>query len=120
MTNHPNRATAYTILNRHGDVQSSGETLAQAAQIVMGYDGHEFEIQQHDGRFELWTSRFSRNSTAYNGLTRSRISSGNTDEGLATADIYRQVIRNADWWSGQRVLTDADYAAEFTEIDGQD
>lgn len=120
MTNHPNRTTTYTVLNRHGDVQGDGETLASAAHLVMGYDGHEFEIQQHDGRFELWTSLFSRNSTAYNGLRRSRISSGHTDDALATADIYRQVIRNAEWWSSQRVVTDADYAAELAEINGQE
>jgi hypothetical protein len=120
MTNHPNRATTYTVLNRHGDVQSQGETLATAAQIVLGYDGHEFEIRQDGGRFELWTSTFSRNSTAYNGLARSRISSLNTDAARAAADIYRQVIRNADWFEGQRVETDADYAAEVAEAAVQD
>lgn len=119
--NHPNRTTTYTIRNRHGDVISRGEALASAAQLVLGYDGHEFEIRaEKDGGYRLWVSTFSRNSTAYNGLTSSRIFSLHDDEALATAEIYREVIKNADWWNDQSVVTDADYAAELAEIAAQD
>jgi len=120
MTNHSKRATTYTVLNRHGEVLGAGETLASAANVVMGYDGHEFEIRPADGGFDLWTSSFSRNSTAYNGLTKSVVFSRHTDEELATAEIYRSVIRKADWWCGCRVMTDADYAAECAELDAED
>lgn len=121
MTNHPNRITTYTVLNRHGDVQAEGETLASAAQIVMNYDGNEYEIRaENDGGYRLWVSRHSRNSTAWDGLTSSRIFSLNNDEALATAEIYRKVIQHADWWNDQRVVTDADYAAELAEVAAQD
>ena len=118
MTNHPNRSTTYTVLNRHGDVQEQGCTLFEAAQIVLGYDGHTHEIKPAgDGKgFELWVSSVSRNSSAYNGLTKSRIFSLADGVQLAHADIYRQVIRHANWWDDCRVLTDADYAAELVEI----
>lgn len=111
MTNHPNRSTTYTVLNRHGDIQERGCTMFQAAQIVLGYDGNEYEIRPaSDGKgFDLWTSSFSRNSTAYNGLTKSRIFSIAEGEQLAHADIYRQVIRHADWFEGCEVMTDAQY-----------
>lgn len=122
MTNHPNRSTTYTVLDRDGDVQGDGETLAGAALIVLGYDGNEHEIRPaRDGKgFDLWVSSVSRNSSAYNGLTKSRIFSLAEGEQLALADIYRQVIRNADWWSGCRVVTDADYAVELAELNEQE
>lgn len=122
MTNHPNRTTAYTILDHDGAVQSAGETLSGAAHIVLSHDGHEYEIRSNkdgDG-FDLWTSPFSRNSPCWRGLTRSTIFSLNVDEALATADIFRQVIRNADWWGHQRVVTDADYVNELAEIAAQE
>lgn len=113
----PNRATTYTVLNRHGSIQGQGETLASAAQIVLEYDGHTYEIRPAtDGKgFDLWVSNASRNSTAFRGLTKSRIFSVQADIALAEADIYRQVIRNASWWESCEVLTDADYAEQLAE-----
>lgn len=122
MTNHPNRAITYTVLNRHGEVQGEGESLISAAQIVLGYDGYEHEIRKSAGAdkgFDLWTSNASRNSTSYRGLSKSSIYSLHEDAALAEAEIYRKVIRNADWWSGCVVLTDANYAAEMAELSAQ-
>ena len=102
MTNHPNRAATYTVLNCHGDVQDKGVTLASAAQIVLNYDNNDYEIRpatDGDG-FELWVSAASLSaSTPSRALIKSRISSLNADEVLATADIYRQVVHNAEWWN---------------------
>lgn len=121
MTNHPNRAAGYTVLNRHGAVQDRGLTLADAAQVVMGYDGHEYEIKDSDGPsrigFDLWTSNFSRNSTAFNGLTKSTIYSVHEDRALAEAEIYRKVIKNAEWFCGCAVMTDEEYAAMIAGIE---
>lgn len=120
MTNHQNRDTTYTILNRHGDIQGQGETLASAAQIVLGYDGNTYEIRRSAEGFDLWVSRVSRNSSAYNGLTKSRIFSLHSDTVLADADIYRQVIRNAEWWDGCEVISDRQYAERVAEIAAQE
>ena len=119
MTNHPNRSTTYTVLNRHGDVQAQECTMFEAAQLVLEYDGNTYEIRPAaDGKgYDLWVSRFSRNSSAHDGLTESRIFSPVEDEQLAHADIYRQVIRNAEWWDNCRVLTDKAYAEEMAGID---
>ena len=115
MTNHPNRATTYTVLNRHGNVQSDGETLASAAEIVLGYDGHWHEIRNEGlNGFVLWVSQKGGGGNA--PMTKSVIYSLEGDEGLATADIYRKVIRNAHFWDNQKVLTDATYAAALAEI----
>lgn len=118
MTNHPNRSTTYTVLNRHGDVQEQGCTLFEAAQIVLGYDGNAYEIRPAtDGKgYDLWVSSVSRNSSAYNGLTKSRIFSVADGEQLAYADIYRQVIHNASWFENCEVMTDAAYAEMQAEI----
>lgn len=120
MTNHRNRDTTYTVLNRHGDIQGQGETLEGAAQIVLGYDGHAHEIRQSDAGFDLWVSAASRNSSAYKGLTKSRIFSLHADATLAEADIYRQVIRNASWWDDCEVISDKDYAERVAEIAAQE
>jgi hypothetical protein len=111
MINHPNRSQTYTVLNRHGAMQDDGLSLADAAQIMMGYDGHEYEIKDSDGiGFDLWTSNFSRNSGAFKGLTKSVIYSVNEDRALAEAEIYRKVIKNAEWFCGCTVMTDAEHA----------
>ena len=117
MINHPNRSTTYTVLNRHGVIQDQGVSLAVAAQIVLGYDGNTYEIRRSEDGFDLWVSSVSRNSSAYNGVTKSRIFSTHTDEALAEADIYRQVIRNAAWFESCEVMTDADYAEYVAESD---
>jgi hypothetical protein len=118
MSNHPNRAATYTVLNRHGCVQERCCTLYQAAQIVLGYDGHTHEIRPApDGKgFDLWTSNVSRNSSAYNGLTKTVIFSIAEGEQLGHADIYRQVIRHADWFNGCEVMTDAAYDEMQNEL----
>lgn len=107
----------YTVRTRHGDVIERGLSLAQAADTVLGHDGHEYEVRQAETGFELWVSNHSRNSTAYNGLTRSVIRSLNQLREHAEADIWRQVLRNGEWWGGQYVVTDADYDAEMAELE---
>ncbi len=119
MINHPNRSTLYTILNSSGDVEERNCTVAQAAQVVMAYDGHEFEIRAAaDGKgFELFTSQFSRNSTGDGRpLVKSVIFSLADDRASAEAEIYKQVILHADWWKGCDVQSDADYDAMLAEL----
>jgi hypothetical protein len=117
--NHPNRAKLYTVLNRHGHVEERGCTVAQAAQVVMAYDGHSFEIRAAEAGhgFYLWTSQFSRNSAAGGRpLTKSVIFSLAADRASAEAEIYKQVIVNADWWMGCDVRSDQDYDAMLAEF----
>lgn len=124
--------TSYTVLNRHGSVQERGCTLAEAAQIVLGYDGHDYDIRpdsssgfrglsgpddERDFRhWTLWTSSFSRNSSAYKGLTESVIFALASSREEAEADIYKQVVAHADWWEGCEVMTDSDYDAMVAEL----
>lgn len=118
MTNNQNRNTTYTVLDRHGNVQSDGETLEGAALIVLGYDGHKHEIRQDgDIGFSLWTSQ--RGGGGNVPMISSVIYSLEADEALATADMYHKIIKNAEWWDNQRVVTDAYYAAEIAEINAE-
>ena len=118
MTNNQNRNTTYTVLDRHGNVQSDGETLEGAALIVLGYDGHQHEIRNDgDIGFSLWTSQ--RGGGGNVPMISSVIYSLEADEGLATADMYHKIIQNAEWWDNQRVVTDAYYAAEIAEINAE-
>lgn len=108
--------TTYTVLNHHGTEQVGGVGLAEAAQTVLGYDGHEYDIRRSDTGWELWTSSFSRASAAYNGLTRSTIYSLEDDRDAAERDIWTKVIHHADWFCGCTVMTDAEYDAMQAEI----
>ena len=113
-------STTYTVLNRHGSVQERGCSLSLAAEIVLGYDGHEYEIRQATGGgWNLWTSRFSRNSTAYNGLVQSTIYSPKPDRDDAEIDICKRVIGHADWFENCQVMTDADYDAMQAEFEAE-
>jgi hypothetical protein len=109
--------TYYTVFNNHGSVQERGCTVAEAAQTVMDYDGHSFEIRPaSDGKgFELWTSQFSQNSPAGGRpLVKSVIFSLIEDRASAEAEIYGEVIKRADMWKGCDVMLDADYDAMAT------
>lgn len=111
----------YTVLNAHGEVQERNCDVAEAAELVLRYDGHEFEIlpEEDGGGYALWTSLTSRNSGHYKGLRKSRIFSLKDNATEAGEDIYRQVIVNADWWSGCCVMTDDDYEAMMAEASAE-
>lgn len=111
--------TTYTIINSNsGLVEDRGVSLETAARELLGYDGFEYEIRRaDDGRgYELWVSRFSRNSTCYNGLTRSVVFSISDDEAAATAEIYQRVIESGHW-TGPDVITDEQYDRMIAEME---
>lgn len=115
--------TTYTVLNCNGEFLYGGCTAADAAHAVMTYNGHEYEIRRaEDGNgWELWTTKFSRNSTCYRGLSKSTLYSVESDEAKASAEIYAKVIRHAigdsNWWEGLDVVNDADYAAFIASLE---
>lgn len=116
-----NNLNRYTVLNNQGEVQERGCTVAEAAQTVMGDDGHEYEIRPaSDGNgFDLWTSQFSRNSPAGGRpLVKSVIFSLIEDRASAEAKIYGEVIKRADWWKGCTVMLDADFDAMVADCEG--
>ena len=116
---HTMTATTYTITDHEGSVRERGLGLNEAAITVMQNDGHEFEIRaEDDGEgYRLWTSRFSRNSPMGAKLVKSVIFSLAADEDAAAAEIYAEVIANADWFMGQTVQTDAAYDAVMAEFE---
>lgn len=101
-----------TVLNKHGVVQGSGMSVKSAAETILTYDGHEFDIRTDDGLLELWVSEFSRNS-ACGG--RPLVQTGFF--GRTESDIYDAVCRHADYWDKQRCMTDAEYEAHSQVVD---
>lgn len=93
-------------------------TLAEAADHVMSYDGHEYDIRPSaDGvGYELWLSCHSRNSTCWKGLTKSVIFSLRDDLAQATEEIFVQVLRHATWWHGQYAYTEKEYTRMIAEF----
>ena len=117
--NHSNRQKLYVVLNNQGDIQERDCTIAEAAQTVMGYDGHSFEIRPaSDGKgFALWASQFSRNSPAGGRpLVKSVIFSLSEDRSAAEAEIFKAVAVNAEWWMGCDVREQAEYDAEVAAL----
>jgi hypothetical protein len=100
----------YTVYNPNSDGESAtGLCLADAADALMTYDGHEWEIREEGGAFNLYTSQFSRNSPCGGrDLVRSVVSSYAADRAAAETEIFERVI-SEDWWKLECV-TDAEFA----------
>lgn len=121
--------TNYTVIRQSGEIEIEGVSLREAAEAVLGYDGHEFEFRRDGDWLELWVSRWSRNSTLggrslvraadmFASLPRA-LSDESPRRGEAEGQIFGFVIDHADRWSGLRVMTDEAYAAEQAEIVAQ-
>jgi len=106
--------TTYTIERTDGQVER-GLTLEQAADAIMTYDGHEYEVRRDRDGLTLWVSQFSRNSTlGGRPLVKSVIRAASHD------DLYRAVLKKAEWWNGQTAYTDEAYDVLLTELKAQD
>lgn len=112
--------TLYTVIDQHsGDVIDSSLTALEAMEVILTDDGHEWEIRpEADGHgYRLWASAYSRNSTAYSGLTQSVVYSLLTDEAAAEQEIAAKVIA-ARWPRKPEAVTDAAHTAMLTEMEG--
>jgi hypothetical protein len=93
----------YTILNHNGDIQAQGVDLAEAAHIVLTYDGHDYDIRRdEDGGYSLFAG----------GRPLLRCIKYFKNE----AEIYQFVVDHATNWQNQTVMTDEDYAQMVQEI----
>jgi hypothetical protein len=102
----------FTVLNHNGDIQAQGVDLAEAAHIVLTYDGHDYDIRRdEDGGCSLYVSKFSLNSPSGGGpLVRC------VEYFKDEAEIYQFVVDNATDWRNQMVMTNEDYAQMMQEI----
>lgn len=110
--------TLYTVTDYNsGDVIDTSCTAVEAMDIILTDDGHQYEIRPEvDGEgFRLWTSMFSRNSTAWNGLTESTVYSLEMDADKAEQEIAEKVIA-AGWPHMPEAVTDEQYAAMLAEL----
>lgn len=109
--------TTYTVIDHNGDVLDSGLTTTQAMHAILTDDGHQYEIRpEEDGDgFRLWTSTYSRNSTAWSGLKESVVYSLKTDADEAELEIAEKVIA-AGWPRKPEAMTDESHAAMMAEL----
>lgn len=110
--------TTYTILDSSsGEVIDSSCTAVEAMAEILTDDGHEWEIRpETDGHgYRLWTSTYSRNSTAYNGLTASVVYSLAADADKAEQEIAQKVIA-ARWPRKPEAMTDEAHATMMAEL----
>ncbi len=67
MINRPNRSTLYTVVRSGGTPEARNCTVAEAAAVVLNYDGASYEIRRGDAKYddggeaqwELWTKRLN-------------------------------------------------------------
>ena len=114
--------TKYTVVRRSGEIEIEHASLREAAEAVLGYDGHEFEFRRYGDWLELWVSRWSRNSTlGGRSLVRAagmyaslpRESSDESPRRVESENqIYGFVLDHADRWNGLAAMTDEAYADE--------
>jgi len=110
----------YTVLNNSGEVLARNCTLAEAAQTVLYYDGHDYEIRPSiGGGFDLWVTQFSRNSPSGGmPMVKSVIQAGWFDRlaEAATNEIYLDIIARADMWHCE-VRLDSEYDKMITRLE---
>lgn len=103
--------TTYTVLDTQGEPIRRHLSATDAMAEILLHDGHDYDIRPaEDGAgFELWVTRFSRNSPAGGEpLVRSLIWSTETDEAKARHDIAHKVM--TAWWDRYpSTMTDAEY-----------
>ncbi|HEX5228759.1 MAG TPA: hypothetical protein VFW44_13665 [Bryobacteraceae bacterium] len=115
--------TTFTVYNPNSGTElGRGLTAAEAAQEILGHDGHDYELRRDGEAFQLFVSRGSRNANGGNrGLTEAYshsrlIRSYAATEAAAWEEIADQVI-HAGWESVPvQVVSDADYDAMIAEI----
>lgn len=110
----------YIVYNPNSDTEAeSGLCLADAANAMMTYDGHEWEIREEGGQFNLYTSQFSRNSPCGGrDLVRSVVSSYAANRDAAETEIFERVI-SEDWWKLE-CTTDTEYARWRADAEEED
>ena len=94
----------YTVLNRHGTVQGRGLSARDAADLILSYDGHQYEVRRDGDWCELWVSQFSQNSTLGGRPLVKSVVFGKDEDA-----IWQSVLTHADKWDGQTCMTDADH-----------
>lgn len=83
----------YTISRANGSPLVLNVSTRDAAQTILTYDGHDYELRRAGDWIELYVSQFSRNSPCGGRpLIRSTIAGASEDE------IYTKVVEHADYW----------------------
>lgn len=107
--------TTYTILSGNGDVLDSGLSLESAANEILTYDGHFYEIRKEDDGFlRLYTSKLSRAAYGSNSSVTGTVIFGSSED-----EIWQHVIDNSEWWSNQDAMTDESYAEMIADMDSE-
>ena len=105
----------YTLIHPvSGDKIDGGLTAAEAAHIVLTYDGRDYEIRENeDGGYTLW----SRHPVANRGWEPTVVESRESNRDAAEAEIFEQVI-HARWRRHPEAMTDEQYASMLADLEG--
>ena len=103
--------TTYTVIDYNGYKIDGGLTAAEAAHIVLTYDGRDYEIRENeDGGYTLW----SRHPVANRGWEPTVVESRETNRDAAENEIMEVAIES-EWPRRPLVMTDENYASILAE-----
>lgn len=94
--NRGKKMSKFVVLNPQGEVLKSNASAKEAAEVVLGYDGHEWEIRpgHHNIGYTLFVSKFSRNSACYDSrLIEIVHANGNSMEEIEEKNLSRGLSR---------------------------
>ncbi len=110
----------FTVTDPSNGVRGRGLTAVEAAQEILGHDGHDYELLDAAGGFQLFVSRGSSNSFAGNGgLTAALINGGSVrsiapSAAEAWAEIAPRILSAS--WNRLQVVTDTEYDEMIADL----
>lgn len=107
----------FVVLNPQGEVLKSNASAKEAAEVVLGYDGHEWEIRpgHHNIGYTLFVSKFSRNSACYDSrLIEIVHANGNSMEEIEEK-IFQEVCHEQSIWNDCTIIGQDQYDASMAE-----
>jgi hypothetical protein len=112
--------TTYTVCDREGYVKGRNLSAIDAADYILCYDGHAYEMRKVSHGYKLFVSRSSQNSVGgLLGFTEAWCDSGqicsrSADEETARTEIAEQVISAG--WPGASAIADDVYDKIMAEL----
>jgi hypothetical protein len=102
-----------TLLDREDRVLGVYLSVPDVGNALLKAFGHDYEIRPawYGAGYDLWLTPFAQDDRNLSWpLVRSAISSPANDADVARAHIMAQVVTNADWWFGCKVVTTSERA----------
>lgn len=120
MINHPNRSNLFTVIRPSGTPEAEGCTVAEAADVILSYDGATYEVRRAASEYDvagepqwlLWSKRQNGQWTCFSSVKGFYAASAVAAWPL----IAKEVLKLAPGWRHScHVIADEEYQAAMAE-----